>query len=428
MKNIYRGRDALQQFHDPHNYITPLVELPESLNPYYNNGIHIYAKLLYMNPLLNIKSLPARYMVQDALSNSSDINHFVESSSGNTAYSVSVYGKVYNNCDTTAIVSTEVTEGKRKLLSLMGLNIKYNNEPICPNPNDPESSINIAKSLGKKDGRHNLGQYDNDINWKSHYDITGPQIFNQLPEIDGIITSLGTTGTLLGISQYLKKQNPDIYTIGVVRKENNPIPGPRTEGLLSHIGFDWKKWTDQIIKVGTHDAYQYSTKLCQYGILGGPSSGMNYYATLEYAQSQLAHNRGVHLVFACPDTALPYLYDYEVVLDTTNSEGYTVQQLIDDMQYLDNLWIIDLRPQDQFNEYHIDAASSIPFHYVDEFVETSLSKEYKYVFVCSYGSKSDIVAKYVKSLGYNAQSLESGIIHRYNSGYPVCKNQICIHK
>jgi rhodanese-related sulfurtransferase len=81
--------------------------------------------------------------------------------------------------------------------------------------------------------------------------------------------------------------------------------------------------------------------------------------------------------------------------------------LLYDMKYLDNLCIIDLRSQDQFNEYHIDAASSIPFHYVDEFVETSLSKRYKYIFICSYGSKSDIIAKYVRSLWYSAQSLES---------------------
>ncbi len=425
--HVYRWENALQDFHDPHHYITPLVELPQVLNPYVEQGIHIYAKLLYMNPLLNVKSLPARYMVQDARSRQSDITHFVESSSGNTAYSIGVYGKVYHQADTTAIVSTEVTEWKKKILELMWLDLHYHQEPICPDPSDPDSSINLARQLWKQSWWYNPGQYDNPLNWESHYDITWPQIYEQLPEIDVLVTSLWTTGILIGSAKYLKEKNNHLKVIGTVRKENNPIPWPRTEWLLEHVAFDWRSYVDELMKVSRDDAYAKSKILCQYGLLWWPSTGMQYHAALEYASSCAWNEQDIHIVFTCPDTVLPYLYEY----DTWSSSSwiwYTAQQLLENINDHKKLSIVDLRGKEQFDEYHIDVAESLPFQYVDEFMETSLQQGYTYVFICAYGSKSEIIANYVRSLWYEAYSLQWGIVEWYNKWYPVCKSKSCIHQ
>jgi cysteine synthase A len=180
----------------------------------------------------------------------STVHTLIESSSGNTALSLAVIARLLGIPTTKALVSHEITPGKRKVLQLFGVEMIVHQEAICPNPNDPSSSIYQAKTYGKQPGRINPGQYDNPKNPEAHYTITGPQIYEQLQgDIQLFCAGLGTTGTMVGTTKFLKEQNSHLQTVGVVRKPNNPVPGPRTQHLLRQIAFQREHYVDTLVAV-----------------------------------------------------------------------------------------------------------------------------------------------------------------------------------
>jgi len=99
-------------------------------------------------PLANVKSISARGMLNQ-VQNISQYKGLVENSSGNTAFSLAVLGRLFGIERMKARVSNEVTEGKLKLLQLFGVQCCINKEQICPNPKDPESGIQKAKADAK---------------------------------------------------------------------------------------------------------------------------------------------------------------------------------------------------------------------------------------------------------------------------------------
>lgn len=114
-----------------------------------------------------------------------------------------------------AWVSNEITPGKLKLLQLFGVQASVNQEQICPNPQDQQSGIVKAKKEAEQDGRCNPGQYHNPANPEVHSIITAPQLRRQLAQVQEkypfriFCAGLGTTGTFLGISRYLRQQNEE---------------------------------------------------------------------------------------------------------------------------------------------------------------------------------------------------------------------------
>jgi len=148
MHNVFTGEDSLKQFLNPGQHITPLVELPAFLNPFLVDGVHIFLKMQNFLPLANVKSISARGMLNQ-VQNISQYKGLVENSSGNTAFSLAVLGRLFGIETMKARVSNEVTEGKLKLLQLFGVQSCINKEQICPNPKDPESGIQKAKAEAK---------------------------------------------------------------------------------------------------------------------------------------------------------------------------------------------------------------------------------------------------------------------------------------
>jgi len=432
MQNVYKWPQWLQEFHNPNNHITPLVELSSELNPYLNSNIHIYSKLLYMNPLFNVRSIPAWYLINDLPNN--DIDTIVESSSWNTALSLIIYGRLLWDFKTKCIVSSEVIQWKLDMLNLVGTDIIFNEEPICPDPNDPNSSINIAKSLWNEQWHYNPGQYNNKKNIQAHYEITGTQLFEQLPNIDCFIASLWTTWTMIGCSQYLQEKNKDIKTVWVVREENNNIPWPRTLWLLEHIEFDWKNYVDDTIKCSSYDAYYYSKKLNEYGILAWPSSGMQYYAALQIAEgfSQRYPWKEYHIVFISCDTSLPYTSLYSDILNEKfiwmKEDCINSQSLYHKLNTPNNnTQLLDIRSHQQYHEYHIPDSLHIAFNYIDEFIENLTDKNKDYIIICNYWSKSDIVRSYMKILWFSVQILAGWILeYCQHKEYPLCKHKSCL--
>lgn len=441
LHNIFEGEQSLLNFLDPSQAVpSPMVEIPSSMNPYREQGVRIFAKLMNALPLGNIKSLPAYNMLAELDSEKrSKIETIIENSSGNTVFSLAVIARVFGIKHTKAIVSHEVSRGKLNILRFLGVETIVNREPICPDPSDPESGIYKSKILAKQKGWFNPGQYDNNANPEAHYKWTGPQIWSQCNgRVDIVSVALGTTGSITGIGKFLKEKNKHITIVGVVRKPNNPVPGARTHNLLKEVSFPWSDVLGAEESVGTKEAYRASLKLCRSGLFVGPSSGFVFAGLLQYLSKQdLSSKKEKVAVFVCPDGPFPYLDEYFEVLDKKdfpevenaallNADNKNIplsSYLSDDeieiaplvlMQSLSQAqeeWtVVDLRTATEFEDHHIPGAINVPFERVREWTRSLSASDNlsKVVFVCRYGNRSKEASRIAREFGVPGFSLRGG--------------------
>jgi len=390
--NVFKGENSIFDYLNPKNHITPLVELPEVLNPFYKDGVRIYAKLLNYLPLANVKSIPAFNMLKKLKDSNrlEKISTIVENSSGNTVFSLAVIGRIFGIRKTKAIISYEVPLEKLLMLQLFGVESIVNKEPICPDPSDKNSGIYKAKKWGKRKGWVNPGQYDNWDNPKAHKEITGPQIFKQLKgDIQVFCAGLGTTGTIIGISSYLRSKNKNVKIVGVVRTPNNPIPGVRTRNLLRMIAFDWENYVDFIEEVGSKDSYLQSLNMIRQGIVVGPSSGFALAGLLKFLSKMknnneldlLRNKKGIiNAVFVCCDFPFLYLRHYFMFLDVKNFPKLRNRNLLVEEKSIEAIEKIkeknnldDLRSKDSFEMKPIEVVSKF-YKYSKEEIESKVSK------------------------------------------------------
>lgn len=459
---IFIGQDGLKNFLDPHNHPDiPLVELPAQLNPYYEYGVRIYAKLMNYLPLGNVKSVPAFGLLQSK----GDGSHkkLVEASSGNTVFSLGIMSQYMNYNSVTALVSREVSKGKLKLLRLANVIVEVVDEPICPDPGNPTGAIWQAKKRHNLNDEINLGQYDNMANPGSHYDYTGPQIFRQLSgKVDVFAAGLGTTGTLVGVGSYLRGQNERIHIIGVTRMPNNSVPGVRTRNLLKEVQFEWGNLVDNAIDITQIESYEMSLKMIRLGLLVGPSSGFalaGLYKGIDnlIKNNKIDKNSITNAVFICPDGPLAYIDDYFNVLDesyfpeiknrellyseyTSREDSYKesneVVITIDDLKknyitIIDNkihinkgTAFIDVREAWEYMDHHIDQSINIPLQQIlDDSVV--LPQASTYILICRSGSRSLKAAHHLKEKDKRVYSLAGGTTEWSAQGLPRIKAAKC---
>lgn len=459
-KNIFVGQDAIKNYLDPSNHLTPLVEIPKSINPFYDNGVRIYAKLLQNLPLANVKSIPAYTMLDNLQSDSKldNIDTLIESSSGNTALSLATTARQFGINKTIALVSSEVSPGKLKLLRLFGVDIIINKEPICPDPNDKTSGIHKAKELAKKNGWLNPSQYSNSSNPEAHQKITAPQIYDQLNgDLQIFATGLGTAGTMVGCATYFKSKNKNIQTVGVVRTPNNPVPGVRTKNLLNMSNFSWQDYTDSIQEADTFSSYKYSLQLTRLGILAGPSSGLNLAGLIKYLTAnidQLDNYRNkdgiINCVFICCDTPLAYVDEYFRYLEPTEFNEIQNIDLLDEDPHFktfrqhsieispsraydkiyknketfelnDGIELVDVRPLANFNHTHLPNSKFVDYDLLMSSSKSDLdyidSKKTIYI-ICNAGNRSYNAANKLKNQKISAFSIKGGIMEWSNQNLP----------
>ena len=329
--NVFRGKNSIKDYLNPSKLsYMPLVEIPEVINPYYEDGVRIYAKLMTFIGLHNVKAIPAYNMMLEKHRRGEleGVANIIENSSGNTISALAVVARQFGIENIQAFVPDEVSLHKLMMLLFFGITPIVNQEPSAPDPTDPRSGVYKAREMGKQDDWENPGQYHNEDNPKAHQKWIGKQIWEQTKgEISVFCGGLGTTGTVVGNSIYLKNLNQHIQVVGVMRAPDNYVPGPRTEKLLQLIGFKWQKHVDVVQEAETIAAYQKSMELSRMGIFVGPSAGLSLVGLLKYLQelkdgqalNALRDKNGKILcVFICPDTPIPYLDEYFKYLDITN--------------------------------------------------------------------------------------------------------------
>ncbi len=480
-KSVFSGENSVLDYLNPDkNEYIPLVEIPKVLNPFYDDKVRIYTKLMNTLPLTNVKSLPAFNMLLSSKEKGEldKVNTLIENSSGNTVLSLAVIGKLLGIDHTKAIVSNEVSRGKLNLLRIFGVEVIVNKEPICPDPKDKTSGIYKSKILASKhEDWFNPGQYTNENNPKAHEKWTGPQIWDQTEgEISIFCAGLGTTGTIQGTSKFLKSKSNSITTIGVSRIPNNPVPGVRTKNLLKEIPFVWKKYVDHLVEIGTKESFKLSLDLCRFGLVVGPSSGFAFAGLLSFLKKQKNldkfrnKNGEIIAVFISCDSPMPYVDEYfeylgesefskienehllpkniksEIPAFSTNSKyevsvkkAYNMifkskpsivwSQILSDklVEINKDIKILDVRKKDDFSHYHIPGSLNIEYKEIEDNIlkYIDILKNNKIIVVCNYGISSQSASKVLRDHNIESYSVSGGMSEWSRKNLPRWKPNVC---
>ena len=280
---------------------TPLVHIDNV------NGSSIYAKLEYYNPLSHsVKDRPAVYMLEAAIKQglvTSENSTFVEASSGNLGIAYGRAGK-FLGLKTLIVIPSVVGEKTYKRIKQTGTAVEKTPDGYCPLRNERDGAIAKVKDMFLDDPNTIwLDQYSNQNNLQAHIEGTGPEIWHQSQKrVTNIVLGVGTGGTMVGISRYLKAENPEIQSVAVQPQEKHHIQGLRNfnESLEPEIVRRNRDSIDDWTKVGDVDAFGATEYLWRKGYLVGTSSGLNYFAARKIAKE----NKGSTVVTLFPDTCL----------------------------------------------------------------------------------------------------------------------------
>jgi len=247
---------------------TPLVKIEHIIN---KPGVTVYAKLEGQNPGGSVKDRAAYGMIKGALDRGelkSGIR-LVEATSGNTGIALAMIARKLG-IDITLIMPESATAERVGTMKAYGAEVI-----LTPAKKTIEYSREYAESLVKQGGYHMLNQFANPDNWRAHYQTTGPEIWRDTEgSITHFVSSMGTTGTIMGVSRYLKEQNSSVQIVGVQPTDGSKIPGIRrwSPEFLPKI-FERKR-VDQIIDVSQDEAQNTMRRLAQEeAIFAGMSSG-----------------------------------------------------------------------------------------------------------------------------------------------------------
>ncbi|MEX0315849.1 MAG: cysteine synthase CysM [Allomuricauda sp.] len=259
---------------------TPMVE-SRVLNT--NPNVKLYFKLEGHNPGGSVKDRPAYNMIKSGLERG-DFNKkskLIEATSGNTGIALAMIAGVYG-LDIELVMPENSTKERVQTMRAYGAKVTLTSSDI-----GIEGARDYAEEKVKNEGFQMLNQFANDDNWKAHLKTTGPEIWNDTDgKITHFVSSMGTTGTRMGTSTFLKGQNPEVQIVGVQPTDDSRIPGIRKwpEEYLPKI-FNPKK-VDTIMEVSQTEAENMARRLAkEEGIFAGVSSGGAAAVALRLANS-----------------------------------------------------------------------------------------------------------------------------------------------
>ncbi|MGV3658070.1 MAG: cysteine synthase CysM [Chitinophagaceae bacterium] len=267
---------------------TPMVQL-QRLNK--NNSVQVWAKLEGNNPGGSVKDRPALNIIKSALERG-DIksgSKLIEATSGNTGIAMALVARLYN-LELELVMPASST--RERVLTMQALGAKVTLlESI-------EVCRDYAEEKASKGEYYQLNQFANKDNYLAHYKTTGPEMWQDTNGgITHFVSAMGTTGTIMGSSMYLKEKNNDIQIVGCQPTEESSIPGIRRwpKEYLPKI-FDPSR-VDRIIDVSEEQAMETTRLLAkEEGIFAGMSSGGAAFAALQLAGEL---SSGIIVFIAC---------------------------------------------------------------------------------------------------------------------------------
>ena len=259
---------------------TPLVEL-QRMSP--KEGVRIFAKLEAQNPTGSVKDRIALKMIEQAERDGeiSANRTILEPTSGNTGISLAMIGRM-KGYKVAVVMPENVSVERVQLLEAYGAEIIPSDGSRGTN-----GSIEVAQELMNKKGSDYfmLYQYGNNGNPDAHYDTTGPEIIEALPDVNMFVAGLGTGGTLMGVGRRLKEHNPEAKLVAVAPEPEDFISGLRSleEGFIPPI-LDINLLDSRML-VSSFDAFSTAKRLLQEeGIFAGVSSGSVVYGAIRQAE------------------------------------------------------------------------------------------------------------------------------------------------
>lgn len=279
---------------------TPLIELTHLIN---RPEVRIFGKLEGCNASGSVKDRPAYYMIKKA-EESGELTRekiILEPTSGNTGIALAMIGAA-KGYRVKLCMPKCVSIERRRILEAFGAEVM-----LTPAEEGTDGAIRKAHQIlnQEPDKYYMPNQFENENNTLAHYETTGPEIFSQTNgEIDVFVAGMGTTGTLMGVSRYLKERKPEVKIIGVEPTEGHTIQGLKNmrESIVPKIYSPQE--LDEKITVKDAEAFEATRLLStKEGVFVGISSGAAVAGALRIAEKI---NAGT-IVVILPDRGDRYL-------------------------------------------------------------------------------------------------------------------------
>jgi len=255
---------------------TPLVELKNiNINP----NVRLYGKLEGHNPGGSVKDRAAYGLIKGGIARGiiKPDSKLIEATSGNTGIALAMIAQLHK-LEIEIVLPENSTRERVQTMRAFGAKVT-----LTPESGGMEAAIDYARNKVEKEGYVSLDQFNNHDNPNMHYRTTGPEIYRDTEgEITHFVSAMGTTGTIMGVSRFLKEQNEHIKIIGAQPADNAKIPGIRKwpEAYLPGI-FDRNR-VDEIIEVSEPEARTMARRLAQEeGVFAGMSSGGSVAAAMK---------------------------------------------------------------------------------------------------------------------------------------------------
>ena len=259
---------------------TPLVEAKNIIN---NPNITLLLKLEGHNPGGSVKDRAAYNMINAALERGDiDTNtKLIEATSGNTGIALSMIAGLFK-LNIELVMPENATKERIQTMRAYGATVT-----LTPKDIGIEGARDYAQAKVDNEGFVMLNQFGNNDNWKAHYKTTGPEIWRDTDQkVTHFVSAMGTTGTIMGTSTFLKEKNSNIQIVGAQPTDDSSIPGIRKwpKEYLPTI-FDASK-VDQVIEVSQDESTVMAKRLAkEEGVFAGMSSGGSVCAALKLAET-----------------------------------------------------------------------------------------------------------------------------------------------
>jgi S-sulfo-L-cysteine synthase (O-acetyl-L-serine-dependent) len=246
---------------------TPMIEIATGVS---NPGIRLFAKLEGNNPGGSVKDRPARSMILRA-EERGDLKkgvRLIEPTSGNTGIALAMIAAA-RGYGIELVMPENATPERVHVMRAYGAEVI-----LTPSARGMEGTIDYAHEKLARGGYLMLDQFSNPDNWRAHYETTAPEIWrDSAEEITHFVSAMGTTGTIMGVSRFLKEKRSDITIVGCQPTEGSSIPGIRRwpQAYLPKIYERGR--VDRIVDVAQSDAERSTRALASEGLFCGPSSG-----------------------------------------------------------------------------------------------------------------------------------------------------------
>ena len=282
---------------------TPLLRLKKILPPGTPESVQVYAKAEWFNPGGSVKDRAAWQMIRDGESEGKlgPGKTLIDSTSGNTGIAYAWIGAA-QGFPVELVMPRNVSEERKKIISGYGAKIVYS-DPLLGSDGAREWVETIVRKAPHK--YFFPDQYSNPSNWKAHYQTTGPEIWEETKgKVTHFVAGLGTSGTLMGTSRFLKEKNPRIFVMAVQPEPFHGLEGMKNMDSAVPVPIYDPKRHDQKLTVQTEPAYELARRLArEEGMLVGQSAGAALLGVFELLKKV---REGV-LVVIFPDGGDKYL-------------------------------------------------------------------------------------------------------------------------